>query len=56
MQHLTKDIVTTKITKAMKGFDFLDYKLRALRVLHGKICFGCGFAVLGLFVAETLAR
>jgi len=25
MQHLTKDIVTTKITKAMKGFDFFSH-------------------------------
>ena len=56
MQHLTKAILTTKIAKATKGLDIFDYKLRALRVLHGKICFDCGFAVLGLFVAETLAR
>ena len=47
MQHLTKDILTTKITKATKGSDIFDYKLRApfdfaqgmLRVLRGQICF-----------------
>jgi len=44
MQHLTKDILTTKITKATKGSDFFYFKLRALRVLRGQICFfffGC---------------
>jgi hypothetical protein len=39
MQHLTKDILTTKITKATKGSEILNYKLRALRVLRGQICF-----------------
>ena len=40
MQHLTKAILTTKITKATKGLDILDYKLRALRVLlRGQIRF-----------------
>jgi hypothetical protein len=51
MQHFTKDILTTKITKATKGSDIFDYKLRALRVLRGQICFfffGCGSAALGL--------
>ena len=39
MQHLTKAILTTKIAKATKGLDILDYKLRALRVLRGQIRF-----------------
>jgi hypothetical protein len=46
MQHMTKDILTTKITKATKGSDVFAHKLRALR---GQICFflfGCGFAAL----------
>jgi hypothetical protein len=49
MQHMTKDILTTKITKATKGSDIFSHKLRALRVLRGQICFfffGCGFAAL----------
>jgi hypothetical protein len=36
MHPLTKDILTTKITKATKGSDVFDHKLRALRVLRGK--------------------
>jgi hypothetical protein len=51
MQHLTKDILTTKIAKDTKGRMFFAYKLRALRGLRGKICsffLGCGSAVLGL--------
>jgi hypothetical protein len=32
---MTKDILTTKITKATKGSDIFAYKLRALRVLRG---------------------
>jgi hypothetical protein len=36
MQHLTKDILTTKVTKATKGSDIFDHKLHALRVLRGK--------------------
>jgi hypothetical protein len=36
MQHMTKEILSTKITK---GSDIFDYKLRALRVLRGQICF-----------------
>jgi hypothetical protein len=50
MQHMTKDILTTKITKATKCSDIFSHKLRALRVLRGQICFfffGCGFAALG---------
>ena len=39
MQHLMKNILTTKITKATKGSDIFDYKLRALRVLRGRLCF-----------------
>ena len=39
MQHMTKDILTTKITKATKGSDIFAHKLRALRVLRGQICF-----------------
>ena len=39
MQHLTKDILTTKITKATKDLEILDCKLRALR---GQICFANG--------------
>ena len=42
---MTKDILTTKITKATKGSDILLIKLCALRVLRGQICFfffGCG--------------
>jgi hypothetical protein len=49
MQHMTKDILTTKITKATKGSDVFAHKLRALRVLRGQICFflfGCGLAAL----------
>ena len=45
MQHMTKDILTTKIMKATKGSDIFAHKLRALRVLRGQICFfflGCG--------------
>ncbi len=34
LKHLTKDILTTKVTK---GSDVFDHKLRALRVLRGKI-------------------
>jgi hypothetical protein len=52
MQHFTRDILTTKITKATKGSDIFDYKLRALRVLRGQISFfffGCGAAALGLY-------
>ena len=30
---------TTKLTKDTKGSDIFDYKLRALRVLRGQICF-----------------
>jgi hypothetical protein len=37
MQHMTKDILTTKITKATKGSDIFAHKLRALRVLRGQI-------------------
>jgi hypothetical protein len=50
MQHMTKDIPTTKITKATKGSDNFAHKLRALRDLRGQICFfffGCGSAALG---------
>jgi hypothetical protein len=39
MQHVTEDILTTKITKATKGSDIFSHKLRALRVLRGQICF-----------------
>jgi hypothetical protein len=42
---MTKDILTTKITKATKGSDIIGHKLRALRALRGQICFfffGCG--------------
>ena len=39
MQHLMKNILTTKITKATKGSDIFDYKLRVLRVLRGRLCF-----------------
>jgi membrane protein DedA with SNARE-associated domain len=45
MQHMTKDILTTKITKATKGSDIFAHKLRALCVHRGQICFfflGCG--------------
>ena len=42
MQHLTKDILTTKITKATKDLEILDSKLRALRALRGQICFAKG--------------
>jgi hypothetical protein len=45
MHHVTKDILTTKITKATKGSDIFSHKLRALRILRGQICFfffGCG--------------
>jgi hypothetical protein len=38
MQHMMKDIFTTKITKATKGPDIFAHKLRALRVLRGQIC------------------
>ena len=44
-------LFTTKNAKDTKGSDIFDYKLRALRVLRGEICFsffGCGFAALGL--------
>jgi uncharacterized Fe-S cluster-containing radical SAM superfamily protein len=44
-----ESIFTTKITKATKGSDIFSHKLRALRVLHGQICFfflGCGSAAL----------
>jgi len=47
---MTKDIRTTKTTKATKCSDIFSHKLRALRVLRGQICFfffGCGFAALG---------
>ena len=36
---MTKDILTTKITKATKGSDIFAYKLRALRVLRVKSAF-----------------
>ena len=39
MQHMTNDILTTKITKATKGSDIFAYKLRALRVLRVKSVF-----------------
>jgi hypothetical protein len=39
MQHVTKDILTTKITKTTKRSDIFAYKLRALRVLRGDIHF-----------------
>src|SRR6266498_136359 len=45
--HPTK--FSKEITKATKGSDILDYKLRALRGLRGEISgfpFGCGSAVL----------
>ena len=54
MQHLTQDILTTKITKDTKGSGIVNYKLRALRVLRGHICFsrltffGWGSVALGL--------
>ena len=35
LHHLTKDLLTMKITKATKGSDIFDYKLRALRALRG---------------------
>ena len=58
MQHLTKDILTTKITKATKGSDIFDYKLRApsLRLFVSFVVkfafllypfFGCGSAAPG---------
>ena len=50
MQHLAKDTLTTKITKATKGSDIFDYKLRALHALRGDtrfFLFGCGSAALG---------
>src|SRR5438132_2725228 len=31
MHHLTKDLLSTKITKATEGSEIFDYKLRALR-------------------------
>ncbi len=34
---MTKDMLTTKITKATKGSDIFDYELRALRALRGKV-------------------
>ena len=34
-----KNILPTKITKATKGSDIFDYKLRALRVLRSRLCF-----------------
>jgi hypothetical protein len=49
MEHLTKDILTTKIAKVTKGSDIFDHKLRALRALRGQVCFvifGCGPAAL----------
>jgi hypothetical protein len=47
IEHLTKDILTTKRTKATKGSGFFGYKLRGLRGEIGFFLFGCGFAVLG---------
>jgi hypothetical protein len=35
MQQMTKDILTTKRTKATKGSDIFAHKLRALRILRG---------------------
>jgi hypothetical protein len=35
MEHLKKEIFTTKITKATKGSDIFAYKLRALHALRG---------------------
>jgi hypothetical protein len=32
MEHLTKDILTTKIAKVTRGSDIVDHKLRALRI------------------------
>jgi hypothetical protein len=46
MQHLAKDILTTKITKATKGSDIFDYKLRALRAFRGELDFSCLAAAL----------
>jgi len=45
MQHATKEILTTKLTKATKDSEIFAYKLRALRVLRGEIhifCLRCG--------------
>jgi len=46
MQHLAKNILTTKITKATKGSDIFDYLLRALRALRGELDFSCLVAAL----------
>ena len=59
MQDLTQDILTTKITKATKGSGIFNYKLRALRVLRGHICFsrltlfGWGLRRTRSFVVKT---
>ena len=39
MQDPTKDILTTKITKATKVLSIFGYELRALRALRGQIRF-----------------